>query len=444
MDLTGRFHNYEAETSVLGSVFMEPDLINDLTLEPDHFYDQRNQKLFKWMRALQKSQIEIDIVALAEIAKERLVEVGGTTNIMKMIESIPTTANIKFYESVIVSNWKKREKYKIYHAAINAIDDENVDSVTREAIEEVEKKGTRREKFSMRQQLIDNYNRMEQMKGGLSGAETGFTQLDLMLEGLEKKKLIIVPARPSVGKTAFSVNVCTNAIQKSFGKDEEVFANIFSLEMGAEQLTNRMISNVGNIDGRKVKNPVEYFNDEEWKKYSHAMTVMSDWEDYIDICDESTITVDQIRARVRENMKQHPDKHHIVMIDYLQLIKGSGTYEGNRQQEISEISRSLKNMTNDLNVTIIALSQLSRGVEQRQDKRPMLSDIRESGSIEQDADIVAFLYRDDYYDKETESKNIIEIIIAKNREGSTGTIELAYIKEYNKFINIERRFDESA
>lgn len=447
MDLLGAWHNYEAETMVLGSIFLEPDLIKDLIIEGDHFYDTRHKKLFKWAKALENANEPIDLVTIAEIAKERVQEIGGISYMTQLITSVPTTANVKHYETIIINHWRSREKYKVYQNALTKVDDEDIDTKTREDIEAIDNTGRRRSKFSMKDHLVEKYDKIENMKGGLTGAETGFTDLDLMLEGLEKKKLIIVPARPSVGKTAFAINLCINAVENSLEKEEQVFANIFSLEMGSDQLTNRMISNIGNIDGMKVKNPIEYFNDGEWSKYSHALSVMSMWEDNIDICDESTITIEEIRARVRENMKEHPDKHHVIMIDYLQLIKPSGTYQGNRTQEISEISRALKNMAMDLGedgVTVIALSQLSRGVEQRQDKRPMLSDIRESGSIEQDADIVAFLYRDDYYDKETENKNIIEIIIAKNREGSTGTISLAYVKEYNKFINLERRYNEAS
>lgn len=444
MDQMNRFLNIEAETMVLGSIFLEPDLINDLILEPDHFYEPKHIKLFRWMRTLQKHEIKIDMVAIAEIAKERVNEVGGISYFTQLAGSVPTTENIKFHEKVIIDNWKSREKIKVYQSAMVNVGDEEIDAKVREKIEKIESTGKRHEKFSMIEHLVKKYENIENMKSGFVGAETGFTDLDIMLEGLEKKKLIIVPARPSVGKTAFAINVCSNAIDKSLGKDEEVFTSIFSLEMGEDQLTNRMISNVGNIDGMKVKNPLEYFDGQEWNKYYHAMSTLSNWEENIDICDQSTITVEEIRSRVRENIKVHPDKHHIVMIDYLQLIKPSGQYIGNRTQEISEISMALKNMANDLEVTVIALSQLSRKVEERQDKRPLLSDIRESGSIEQDADIIIFLYRDDYYDKETESKNIIELIIAKNREGKTGTIQLAYIKEYSKFVNLERRFNEAS
>lgn len=444
MDLLGKYHNNEAETMILGSIFLEPDIIKDLIIEADHFYDSKHKKMFKWMKALEKANEPIDFVTIAEVAKERVHEIGGITYLSEITGSVPTTANIKFYEGIVIDHWRKREKYKVYHQALQDIDDEDIDTKTREEIESIENTGRRRSKFSIKDHLVDKYARISEMGIGLAGAETGFKDLDMMLEGLEKKKLIIVPARPSVGKTAFAINLCTNTVENSLGKEEEVYANIFSLEMGADQLTNRILSNMGNVDGKKVKNPVAYFNNDDWSKYNFALQALSNFEDNLDICDESTITVEQIRARVRENMKEHPDKHHIIMIDYLQLITPSGTYAGNRVQEISEISRALKNMAMDLNCTVIALSQLSRGVEQRQDKRPMLSDIRESGSIEQDADIIIMLYRDDYYDKESENKNIIELIIGKNREGSVGTVSLAYIKEYSKFLNLDTRYNQAS
>lgn len=434
-------HNYEAETQIIGSVFLEPDLINDLIMSPDHFFDGKLRKCFSWMRALQKAGETIDIVTIVEVAQDRITEIGGITYLTDIIGSVPTTANIKHNEQIVINHWKERAKKKVYQAAISSGE---TDEQVQEKIKSITETGVRRARFSMKDQLVHTYDKVENMTGGLAGATTGFHELDLMLEGLEKEKLIIVAARPSVGKTAFAINISSNAIRKSLGKEEEVFSNIFSLEMGTDQLTNRMLSEAGNVDGRKVKNPKEYFNDDDWAKYTNAMSELSMWEDNIDICDDFNMTVEQIRARVRENKKDHPDKHHIVVIDYLQLIQASTNYNGNRQQEISEISRQLKSMTKELNCTVIALSQLSRGVEARQDKRPMLSDLRESGAIEQDADIISFLYRDDYYDKESENKNIIEIIIAKNREGSTGTVSLAYIKEYSKFVNLERRFDEAS
>lgn len=269
-------------------------------------------------------------------------------------------------------------------------------------------------------------------KGDITGLETGFRELDKMTAGFQRNDLIIVAARPSVGKTAFALNIAQNVATKT---GENIA--IFSLEMGAEQLVMRMLCAEGNINSQRLRTGT--LTDEDWGKLTMAMGSLSNAGIFID--DTPGIRISEIRSKCRRLKQEHG--LGMVVIDYLQLIQGSGRPGENRQQEVSEISRSLKELARELEVPVIALSQLSRGVEQRQDKRPMMSDIRESGSIEQDADIVAFLYRDDYYNKESENKDIIEIIIAKQRNGPVGTVELAFIKEYNKFVNLERRFDES-
>ena len=275
---------------------------------------------------------------------------------------------------------------------------------------------------------------MHNRVGDITGIATGFAELDKMTAGFQRNDLIIVGARPSVGKTAFALNIAQNVATKT---DEKVA--IFSLEMGAEQLVMRMLCAEGNIDAQRLR--TGSLTDEDWGKLTMAMGSLSNAGIFID--DSPGVRVQDIRAKCRR-LKQEQGGLGMILIDYLQLVLGSGRSGENRQQEVSEISRSLKALARELQVPVIALSQLSRGVEQRQDKRPMMSDIRESGSIEQDADIVAFLYRDDYYDKESENKNIIEIIIAKQRNGPTGTVSLAFVKEYNKFVNLERRFDDSS
>lgn len=272
---------------------------------------------------------------------------------------------------------------------------------------------------------------MHNQKGEVTGIPTGFTELDKMTAGFQRNDLIIVAARPSVGKTAFSLNIAQNVATKT---DENVA--IFSLEMGSDQLVMRMLCAEGNIDAQRLR--TGSLTSDDWAKLTMAMGSLSNAGIYID--DTPGIKVNEIRAKCRR-LKQEQGLG-MVLIDYLQLIQGSGKSGENRQQEVSEISRTLKGIARELQVPVIALSQLSRGVESRQDKRPMMSDIRESGSIEQDADIVAFLYREDYYDRETENKNTIEIIIAKQRNGPVGSVELAFVKEFNKFVNLERRFED--
>ncbi len=267
----------------------------------------------------------------------------------------------------------------------------------------------------------------------MTGIPTGFRDLDKITAGFQRNDLIIVAARPSVGKTAFALNVAQNVATKT---DENVA--IFSLEMGAEQLVMRMLCAEGNIDAQVLR--TGNLEAEDWRKLTMAMGSLSNAGIFID--DSPGIRINEIRSKCRRLQQEHG--RGMIMIDYLQLIMGSGRSGENRQQEVSEISRSLKALARELKIPVIALSQLSRGVEQRQDKRPMMSDLRESGSIEQDADIVSFLYREDYYDKETENQNMIEIIIAKQRNGPTGTVTLAFAKEYNKFVNIDWSQHESS
>ena len=280
----------------------------------------------------------------------------------------------------------------------------------------------------------DNIELLHHQKGEVTGIPSGFVELDRMTAGFQRNDLIIVAARPSVGKTAFALNIAQNV-----GRVTGENVAVFSLEMGAEQLVMRMLCAEGNINAQNLRTGA--LTDEDWRKLTMAMGSLSNSGIFID--DTPGIRISEIRSKCRRLKQEHG--LGMILIDYLQLIQGSGrSSQENRQQEVSEISRSLKGLARELEVPVIALSQLSRGVEQRQDKRPIMSDIRESGSIEQDADIVAFLYRDDYYDQESENKNIIEIIIAKQRNGPTGTVQLAFVKEYNKFVNLERRYDDSA
>lgn len=281
-------------------------------------------------------------------------------------------------------------------------------------------------------EVFDKVETLFNQKGSTTGVKSGFVDLDKMTSGFQRSDLIIVAARPSVGKTAFALNIAQN-----IGVREKETVAIFSLEMGAAQLVQRMICAEANVDAGRLR--TGFLEPEDWEKLTMAIGSLSEANIYID--DSPSVTVADIRAKCRRLKKEKG--LGMILIDYLQLIHGRGKGD-NRQQEVSEISRTLKQIARELNVPVIALSQLSRGVEQRQDKRPMMSDLRESGSIEQDADIVAFLYRDDYYDKESEKKNIIEIIIAKQRNGPVGTVELAFLKNFNKFVNLDRSHQEPA
>jgi len=437
--------NIEAEQAVIGAIFLEPaslTLASEILI-PEDFYRAAHQKIYKVMLSLSDRGEPVDLVTVtSELANAKILEeVGGVSYLSDIANSVPTAANIEYYAKII-------EEKSILRRLIRTATTIAQDGYSRE--DEVEALLTEAEKTIMevaqrknagafkniKDVLVETYDNIETLHsqvGEITGIPTGFVELDRMTAGFQRNDLIIVAARPSVGKTAFALNIAQNVATKT---DENVA--IFSLEMGAEQLVMRMLCAEGNINAQALR--TGSLTPEDWSKLTMAMGSLSNSGIYID--DTPGIRINEIRSKCRR-LKQESGLG-MILIDYLQLIQGSGgASKENRQQEVSEISRTLKALARELKVPVIALSQLSRGVEQRQDKRPMMSDIRESGSIEQDADIVAFLYRDDYYDKESENKNIIEIIIAKQRNGPVGTVSLAFVKEFNKFVNLERRFDDA-
>lgn len=434
----------EAEQAVLGAVFLDPSALTLASeiLIPEDFYRAAHQKIFHAMLRVADKGEPVDLVTVtAELADtQQLEEVGGVSYLSELADSVPTAANVEYYARIV-------EEKSILRRLIRTATSIAQDGYTREdevdvLLDEAERKimeisqrkhsGTFQNIKDVLVQTYDNIEMLHNRKGEVTGIPTGFTELDRMTAGFQRSDFIIVAARPSVGKTAFALNIAQNVATKT---DENVA--IFSLEMSAQQLVMRMLCAEGNINAQNLR--TGKLTPEDWGKLTMAMGSLSNAGIYID--DTPSIRVSDIRAKCRR-LKQERGLG-MVVIDYLQLIQGSGRNRENRQQEVSEISRSLKALARELEVPVIALSQLSRSVEQRQDKRPMMSDIRESGSIEQDADIVAFLYRDDYYNKDSENKNIIEIIIAKQRNGPVGTVQLAFIKEYNKFVNLERRFDDA-
>lgn len=437
--------NIEAEQAVLGAIFLEPEALITASeiLLPEDFYRATHQRIYRVMLDLNVKGEPVDLITVtSELQdKNQLDEVGGLSFLTELADSSPTAANIEYYSKIV------EEKSLLRRLIRTATDitansyarEEEVEAILNEAEKSILEVANRKNTSAftaIKDVLVHAYDNIEALhnrKGDITGIPTGFNDLDRMTAGFQRNDLIIVAARPSVGKTAFALNIAQNVATKT---DENVA--IFSLEMGAEQLVMRMLCAEGNLDAQRLR--TGSLLPEDWQKLTMAMGSLSAAGIYID--DTPGIRINDIRAKCRR-LKQEKGLG-MILIDYLQLIMGSGKSGENRQQEVSEISRSLKALARELEVPVIALSQLSRGVESRQDKRPMMSDIRESGSIEQDADIVAFLYRDDYYDKESEAKNIIEIIIAKQRNGPTGTVELAFVKEYNKFVNLDRRHDESA
>lgn len=436
-------HNIEAEQAVLGAIFLEQEALVTASeiLTPGDFYRPAHQRIYQVMVELGERGEPVDLVTVtAELEnKKQLEDVGGVSYLTDLANSVPTAANAEYYCRIIeqkaVLRQLIRTATKIVTDGYNQSEDlGHLLSDAERGIMQISQKRSKGGFQHIKNVLMDAYERIESLstsKGEVTGIPTGYPDLDKMTSGLQKSDLIILAARPSVGKTAFALNVAQNIAARA-GK----VVAIFSLEMAAAQLVMRMICAEGNIDAGKIR--TGYLEEDDWRKLTMSIGTLSKAPVYID--DTPGVTMPDIRSKCRR-LKAEQGEIGLVLIDYLQLISGRGGGD-NRQQEVSEISRTLKLMARELNCPVIALSQLSRSVEQRQDKRPMLSDIRESGSIEQDADIVAFLYREDYYDKETEEKNIIEIIIGKQRSGPTGTVKLAFLKEYNKFVSLDQSHQE--
>ncbi len=431
-------HNQEAEQAVIGAIFLEPQALITAAeiLQYEDFYRVAHQKIFQTMISLNDKGKPIDVVTVTEelSSKKELEDVGGLSYLTEIANSVPTAANIAYYARIVEEKGLLR---RLIRVATNIVEDgftreDEVEALLSEAEKNMMEVANRKNSGDFRHikdvlvQTYDNIELLHSRKGDITGVPSGFRDLDQITAGFQPNDLIIVAARPSVGKTAFALNVAQNVATKT---DKNVA--IFSLEMGADQLVMRMLCAEGNIDAQVLRTGA--LTAEDWRKLTMAMGSLSNAGIFID--DTAGIRVNEIRSKCRRLKQEYG--LGMIMIDYLQLIQGSSNGKENRQQEVSEISRSLKALAREMQVPVIALSQLSRGVEQRQDKRPMMSDLRDSGSIEQDADIVSFLYREDYYDKESENQNMIEIIIAKQRNGPVGTVTLAFVKEFNKFVNID-------
>ncbi|PGC72655.1 replicative DNA helicase [Bacillus wiedmannii] len=433
-------YSIQAEQGLLGGLILDPDKIKDINLQPEQMYRPQHVHIFRTMLEIDGGNEPVDLVTMtARLAEKGLIEdVGGIGYLAQLSESTPSTSNIKYYEKIVWSKWRDREVVRNTEALKQAVHSGNDTELAIQTQMAALLNLSREDKNSdgrIKDGLIEVFGELENPVRGLAGMDTGFTELNRMTAGFKPQELIIVAARPSVGKTAFCLNVGSNAAGEQ-GEGDVVA--IFSLEMGQKELLKRMVSINGNIDGNRMK--TGELNPDDWAKLTQAMGALNNKN--IRIFDDAGITTNFIWSKVKKLCDEFPGRQIMVIIDYLQLITGNPVHKGNRQAEIAEISRTLKTMARQLNVCVVALSQLSRGVEQRQDKRPMMSDLRESGQIEQDADVIAFLYREDYYDRETENKNTIEIIIGKQRNGPVGSVELAFIKEYGKFVNLERRFEQ--
>lgn len=420
------FKDIELEKITLGMYLKKSSLLENTILSISHFTEPLHGIIFKTILDLYNVNVEVDPFSVAQENKDIPLKY-----LIALEDSIATTENIKFYENKLYELWRLRESITLVHEAkqglIETGDIEQLKKVA-EDINNILVAETKKE-ITKSQKLNEFFNKLENRDGTLKGVSTGYSEFDRMIKGLVEGKLIIIAARPSMGKTAFALNIAKNVAKNEL-------PIVFSYEMPHDDILERIVREITSISSERFDAAGVVFTTEEWHEVINAL----EWirQSGLHIVDDTTLKVPDIRRKIQQLQKENPDKRIVAMIDYLQLIPSNG--KGNRQEEVSEISRQLKLMALDLKINVIALSQLSRSVEQRQDKRPMLSDLRESGSIEQDADVVAFLYRDDYYDKDSENKNIVEIIIPKNRDGAIGTVNLAFIKEYGKFVNLERRF----
>lgn len=436
-------HDIEAEQAVLGSMLTDKDAVISAIeiLKPDAFYREDNKAIYSAILSLYAKSEPIDIITVkAELVENGNFErVGGLEYLASLPERVPTTANVEKYVKIIDEKYMLRSLVSSANelVALGYDETEDVDKImdlAEKKIYDLSQRKNSKGYTSIKDVLVESFAKLEELynqKGKISGIPTGFADFDLKTSGLHNSDLVIVAARPAMGKSAFAINIATNvAVQAGKG------VAIFNLEMSKDQVGNRILCSEAMVDSNKIR--TGQVEDDDWVKLASTLGRLSEAPIFID--DTAGISIMEIRAKCRK-LKLEKDIG-LVVIDYLQLIQGSGNRNASREQEISEISRSLKILAKELDIPVIALSQLSRSVEKRDDKRPMLSDLRESGAIEQDADIVIFLYRDDYYNEDSEKKNVAEVILAKHRGGSTGTVDLAWLPSYTKFANLERRFFE--
>ena len=433
-----------AEQSVLGAMFLSKLAIEKAAevLTKKSFYDEKNGIIFQAIVDLNEKKVPIDLTTVTTELNQskKLNEVGNVEYLTEVINTVPTASNVDFYIKSVEDNYLLRNVIDT-STEIATLAYENEGEVS-EVLDQVEQKvvkilrNRRSSEFQSIQEVLTNVQKnlekLSETKGKITGIPTGWAELDRMTSGLHENQLIILAARPAMGKTAFALNLATNVATKT---DKTVA--IFSLEMGAEQLANRILSSLGQIEGTKLTSGNLLNND--WKRITEARSQLSNAKIYIS--DDVGVTVGDIKSKCRR-LSTSEDGLDLVIIDHLQLLTMGGNYGNNRQAEITDISRNLKKMAMELNIPVVALAQLSRGVESREDKRPKMSDLRESGSIEQDADIVALLYRDDYYQSPKDSQaeapdpSLSELIIGKHRNGPNGKIDLLFRKNTSTFLSL--------
>lgn len=431
-------HSLEAEQSVIGSMIMDREaiLVASEVLTREDFYQHQYGIIFEAMVELCNEGQPVDLVTLQNRLKEKDLppEITSMEYVRELVSAVPTSANVKYYANIVSEKAILRRLIKTSEEIANDcyLDKESVDII----LEETEKKmfqllqrKSGEEFVPIQKVVLSTINKIEKAsrtKGNVTGLATGFVDLDYKTSGMQPSDLVLIAARPSMGKTAFALNIAQYMAFRN-----NVTVAIFSLEMSKEQLVNRLLAMESRVDSQNMR--TGNLKDEDWVKLAEGADVIG--RSHLIIDDTPGISVSELRSKCRKYKLEH--NLGIIFIDYLQLMSGSGRTDS-RQQEISDISRSLKAVARELNVPVVALSQLSRAVEQRPDHRPMLSDLRESGAIEQDADVVMFIYRDEYYHKDSEKKNQAEIIIAKQRNGPIGTVDLAWLSKYTQFVNLKK------
>lgn len=414
---------YQAETSILGSILLDDTLFKELQITPEYFAYEQHQRIFKTMQEAMKERGAIDIVILVDFLREQ-TQFGDVEYYTKLVDSVTTTVTFKHHEQILIEYYQIRkatvaaERY-LFHQSVDGMH-LLLKELMRLADNTVNAKTSEKTTYD---NLIEITEELMEPEEDTLGTLTSWNGFDQMTGGFQAGDLIILAARPSMGKTAFALNLAAAHCRKG-GKTQ-----VYSLEMGTKQLLKRMISAEGSINGSKWRDIRNRFTADDYQHAMEAIGEISNWK--IEIS-EAKHTITEIRAMIRKQVMQEPEEKHLVLIDYLQLIAPAMQRKDRRDLEIGEITRELKLLALELEIPIILLSQLSRGVDSRNDKRPILSDLRESGNIEQDADVVSFLYRADYYNKNADEKNKLEVIIAKHRNGPTGTVELDFLREYGK------------
>ncbi|HWJ02764.1 MAG TPA: replicative DNA helicase [Verrucomicrobiae bacterium] len=436
--------NLEAELSVLGAMMLDQEAVISATelLRAEDFYQDSHRLVFEAALELNEKSLPIDMVTVAEAlrAKGDLEKIGGIAFIASLANSVPTAANVEHYAKIVAEKSLLRQLIKAT-SRISQLGYEGTEEVAgllddaERTILEISQRQARGGFSSIRTVLMNTFDKIDFLyrnKGNLTGVPSFFKDLDRMTSGWQPSDLVIIAARPSMGKTALVLNMAQNAAVR-----QKVPVAVFSLEMSKEQLVQRMLCAEAMVDQQRVR--TGNLLETDWPKLAVAVGPLSESPIFID--DTVGISVGELRAKARRLKAEHG--LGMIVIDYLQLMSGSKKSES-RQQEVAQISRGLKAVARELNVPVIALSQLNRGVEQRQDKRPIMSDLLESGAIEADADVIAFIYRDEYYNEDSAKKGIAELIIAKHRNGPVGAVELGFLKEFTKFVNLDHSYVQTA